>query len=103
MVTMLSTLSTVAHSSEATYLECNDRYYELTGVYLESNYNVRTKKFKNKQEVSTYGVNYIWLKYGSKINRNNGEFISSSGKKICILKKISFLNLPILNQEGKLF
>ena len=103
MAAMLSTLSTVAHSSEATYLECNDRYYKLTGVYLESNYNVRTKKFKNKEEVSIYGVNYIWLKYGSKINRNSGEFISSSGKKICILKKISFLNLPILNQEGKLF
>ena len=103
MVTMLSALSTAAHSSEATYLECNDIYYRLTGTYMKSNYNIRTKKFKNKQEVSSYGVNYIWLKYGSKINRNNGEYISRSGKKICILKKISFLNLPVLNQEGKLF
>ena len=103
MVMMLSTFGTAVHSSEATYLECDDKYYRLTGTYIESNYNIRTKKFKNKQEVSSYGVNYIWLQYGSKINRNNGEYISRSGKKICILKKISFLNLPALNQEGKLF
>ena len=104
MVTMLSGLSsTVAHSSEGLYLECDGKYFRITGTYLESNYNIRTKKFKNKQEVSSYVVNYIWLQYGSKINRNNGEYISRSGKKICILKKISFLNLPVLNQEGKLF
>ena len=103
MVMMLSTLGTVVHSSEATYLECNDRYYKLTGVYLESNYNVRTKKFKNKQEVSTYGINYIWLQYGSKINRNNGEWTNNKGKVVRTCKKINHDELPKLNQEGKLF
>ena len=45
----LSTIGTFAHSTETyTYLKCDDRYYRLTGNYLESNYNVRTKKFTYK-------------------------------------------------------
>ena len=29
-----------------TYLKCNERYYELTGTTIKSNYNVRTKKIQ---------------------------------------------------------
>ena len=36
------------------------------------------------------------------INRNNGE-LKVNGKVICIMKKISFNELPKLNDEGKLF
>ena len=46
MVTMISGLSTVANSSEATYLKCNDTYYGLTSSYLESNDNIRQKNLK---------------------------------------------------------
>ena len=49
MLTMLSALSTVTYSSESTYLECNDKYYMLGGTYIESNYNIRTKKFNYNQ------------------------------------------------------
>ena len=41
---LLSSVGTIVHSSEGpTYLKCNDSYYRLTGFYLSSNYNVRTK------------------------------------------------------------
>ena len=60
MVTMLSGLSTVANSSEATYLTCNDRYYRLTGTYMESNYNIRTKKIKiNHYTLNVYAKNVV--------------------------------------------
>ena len=52
MVTMLSGLSsTVAHSSEGLYLECDGKYFRITGTYLESNYNIRTKKFNQKGKI----------------------------------------------------
>ena len=103
MVTMLSGLSTVAQSSEATYLKCNSKYYRLTGTYLESNYNIRTKKFKNHYEITDYKTNYIRIKYGSIINRNTGEYKNSTGNLICILEVITYHDLPKQNQEGKLF
>ena len=41
---LLTSIGTFAHSAEVyTFLKCDDRY-RLTGTYLESNYNVRTKK-----------------------------------------------------------
>jgi len=103
MATMLSTLSTVVHSSEATYLECNDNYYRLTGTYFESNYNIRTKKFASKYKLYSYGVDFIHIQYRGKINRNTGEWKDSDGANVCILKKINLGELPALNQEGKLF
>ena len=52
MVTMLSGLSsTVAHSSEGPYLECDGKYFRITGTYLESNYNIRTKKFNQEGKI----------------------------------------------------
>ena len=56
MITMLSALNTaVVNSSEATYLKCNDNCYGLTRIYLESNYNIRSKKIKITQyKISVY-------------------------------------------------
>ena len=102
MVTMLSGLSTVAQSSEATYLKCNSKYYRLTGTYLESNYNIRSKKFTYKKGILSYGENYIRFGNFERINRNNGEW-TSNGKVVRTCKKISRDELPKINQEGKLF
>ena len=101
MVTMLSGLTTVAQSSEATYLKCDSGYYRLTGTYLESNYNIRSKKFAFKYDIWSYGENFI--RFGkSQLNRNNGEWIID-GKVVRTCKKISHDELPKINQEGKLF
>ena len=99
----LSSIGTFAHGSEAyTYLKCNDKYYKLSGTYMRSNYNVRTKKFKNKFKIYSYTNDYIKFGY-SKINRNTGEYKDKNGKVICIMKKIVFKDLPQLDNEGKLF
>ena len=104
MATMLSTLSTVAHSSEATYLECDNKYFRLTGAYLESNYNIRTKKFIYKYKILFYGEDYIrWESSYDILNRNNGEWTNNKGKVVKTWKKINHDELPKLNQEGKLF
>ena len=99
----LSSIGTYAYSTEAyTYLKCDDRYYRLTGTYLESNYNVRTKKFKNSYKIYAYTENYISLGY-QKIDRNSGEYKDNNGKVICVMKKITFKDLPQLKAKGKLF
>ena len=103
MVTILSGFSTGANSSEIAYLECDGRYFRLTGAYLESNYNIRTKKFTNKSKIFSYGVDFIGLASNGSINRNTGEWENSFGDRICILKKINRGELPKINQEGKLF
>ena len=70
----LSSVGTFAQSAEAyTYLKCDDRYYRLTGTYLDSNYNVRTKKFKNSYNIYAYTENYISTA-SQKIDRNSGEY-----------------------------
>ena len=99
----LSTIGTFAYSVESyTYLKCDDRYYRLTGNYLESNYNVRTKKFKYKYTIHAYTENYIGI--GSqKIDPSSGEYKDKNGKIICIMKKITFNDLPKLEADGKLF
>ena len=98
-----SSIGTFAHSTEAyTYLKCNEKYYKLTGDYLKSNYNVRTKKFKNSFKVHAYTNDYIRFGY-FKIDRNTGEYKDKNGKIICIMKKITFNDLPQLKSEGKLF
>lgn len=100
---LLSSMSTFAQSAEAyTYLKCGDRYYKLSGTYLRSNYNVRTKKFKYKYKINAYTNDYITFGY-SKIDRNTGEYKDKNGKIICIMKKITFNDLPQLKTEGKLF
>ena len=99
----LSSIGTFVHSAEAyTYLKCDDRYYRLSGTYLDSNYNVRTKKFKNSYKIYAYTENYISVGY-QKIDRNSGEYKDKNGKVVCVMKKITFKDLPQLEAKGKLF
>ena len=75
---------------------------------MRSGYNVRTKKFKYSSKISSYTNDFISFDIesihgGYTINRNNGEFRFYRSKVICIMKKISFNDLPKLNDEGKLF
>ena len=54
MLTMLSALSTTTvNSSEKTYLKCNDNCYGVADIYLESNYNIRSKKIKHTTSIYT--------------------------------------------------
>ena len=101
----MSTLGTTANASEPTYtyLKCDDRYYRLSGHYLSSNYNIRTKKFKNHYNVTDYKTNYIRIQYGSIIDRNTGEYKNSKGDVICQFELINLNDLPKVNDEGKLF
>ena len=102
---LMSTLGTTVNASEPkyTYLKCDDRYYRLSGHYLSSNYNIRTKKFKNHYNVTDYKTNYIRIQYGSIIDRNTAEYKNSKGDVICKFEVINFNNLPKLNDSGKLF
>ena len=102
---LMSTLGATVNASEPkyTYLKCDDRYYRLSGHYLSSNYNIRTKKFKNHYNVTDYKTNYIRVQYGSIIDRNTGEYKNSKGEIICQFEVINFNDLPKLNDSGKLF
>ena len=101
-IILLSTISNNAYSSDLpTYLKCNNNYYKLTGISLGSNYNVRTKKFRDLDYIRQYSENFITTDYLS-INRNNGQ-LKINTKLECVVKKISFDDLPKLNDEGKLF
>ena len=101
----MSTIGTTVNASEPkyTYLKCDDRYYRLSGHYLSSNYNIRTKKFKNHYNVTDYKINYIRIQYGSIIDRNTCKYKNSKGDVICKFEVINFINLPKVNDEGKLF
>ena len=102
---LMSTLGTTVNATEPkyTYLKCDDRYYRLSGNYLSSNYNIRTKKFKNHYIVTDYKTNYIRIQYGSIIDRNTAEYKNSKGDVICKFEVINFNDLPKLNDSGKLF
>ena len=102
---LISSLETGVNASEPkyTYLKCDDRYYRLSGRYLSSNYNIRTKKFKNHNEITDYKTNYIRIIYGSIIDRNTGEYKNSKGDVICQFEVINFKDLPKVNDSGKLF
>ena len=99
---LLSTISTFANGSEGpTYLKCNNSYYKLTGTSIRSHYNVRTKRFTYSSTIWGYTNDYISF-YGGRINRNTGEW-KVDGKVKCILKKVTYNDLPKLNSKGKLF
>ena len=104
MLTILSTFGSFANASEVTtYLKCGKKYVELTGYYLKTNYNIRTKKFSLHNKIHSYGNNYIIFGSSSyKLNRNNGEW-TVNGKVIRTCKKINLSELPNLEEEGKLF
>ena len=58
--------------------------------------------FKNSYKIYAYTENYISAGY-QKIDRNSGEYKDKNGKVICIMKKITFKDLPQLEAKGKLF
>ena len=109
MIMVLSSSGTVAKADDAyTYLKCGSKYLQLSGVYIKSNYNIRTKKFLDSYRIKLYGEKWIqaskdysniWL------NRDTGEMSSSSSsnahKYPC--KTINYNELPRVNDEGKKF
>ena len=110
MVMVLSSSGTVAKADDAyTYLKCGAKYLQLSGVYIKSNYNIRTKKFLDSYIIKLYwekwinassgGYSTIWL------NRNTGEMSwgrgSDARKYPC--KVIYYNELPRVNDEGKKF
>ena len=101
-ILFLSLGSTLVKADDVTtYLECGNQYLQLTGYYLKTNYNIRTKKFMESYKIFQYGEVLIYAE-GYHLNRNTGEFAWGSNKKnIC--KKINFNQLPKLNAEGKKF
>ena len=93
-----------------TYLKCKNKYIRFDGSYLKTNYNIRTKLFKDTYYIKEYTENRI-VAYPDKLglvsvyilNRNTGELkIGWNGKaKLC--EVISRDQLPRLNETGKLF
>ena len=109
MVMVLSSSGTVAKADDAyTYLKCGTQYLQLSGVYIKSNYNIRTKKFLDSYIIKLYGEKWIKAKSGYSIiwlNRDAGEMSygrsSDSRKYPC--KIIYYNELPRVNDEGKKF
>ena len=111
MVLVLSSSGSVAKADDAyTYLKCGTQYLQLSGVYIKSNYNIRTKKFLDSYRIKLYGEKWIkasviggystiWL------NRDTGEMSwgrgSDARKYPC--KVIYYNELPRVNDEGKKF
>ncbi len=90
-----------------TYLKCANKYIRFDGSHLKTNYNIRTKLFKDTYSIKEYTENRIVAHsiYGSVyiLNRNTGELkIGWNGKaKLC--EVISKDQLPQLNDTGKVF
>ena len=102
MIMMLSSSGAPARAADAlTYLKCGNHYLQLSGHYLYTNYNIRTKKFMRDYRISKYGEVIIRAGYYT-LNRDTGAF-SYSGKQKSICEKINFNQLPKLNAEGKKF
>ena len=110
MVMVLSSSGTVAKADDAyTYLKCGTQYLQLSGVYIKSNYNIRTKKFLDSYRIKLYGEKWIKASSGGYstiwLNRNTGEMSwgrgSDARKYPC--KVIYYNELPRVNDEGKKF
>ena len=108
MIMVLSSSGTPVKAEDSfTYLKCGVDYLRLTGNYISSNYNIRTKKFLNSYTIKQYGETWIYANNYSlspsyiRLNRNTGEKNSGSSKIAC--KKINFTELPKLDDEGKKF
>ena len=108
MIMVLSSSGTPAKADDAfTYLKCGTQYLQLSGIYIKSNYNIRTKKFLKSYTITQYGEVWIYANKGPyssvRLNRDAGEmsFSSDGPKHFC--KKISFNELPKLDEEGKKF
>ena len=108
MIIILSSSSTPAKAEDSyTYLKCGIDYLRLTGNYISSNYNIRTKKFLYSYAIKEYGEKWIkaesYIHYPSYIwlNRNTGEMTQGGTKIPC--EKIDFSELPKLDAEGTKF
>ena len=99
---LLSSSGTPVKANDAfTYLKCGTQYLQLSGIYIKSNYNIRTKKFLKSYTITQYGEVWIYAE-GYHLNRNTGEFGYGNNKKT-VCEKIDFNELPKLNAEGKKF
>ena len=107
MIMLLSSSGTPVKADDAyTYLNCGVEYLQLSGTHIRSNYNIRTKKFLRYYTIEQYGEVWIYASKGySKIqlNRDTGEMSYSSDGPKYSCKKISFNELPKLNDERKKF
>ena len=102
MIMLLSSSGTPVRAADAlTYLKCGNHYLQLSGHYLYTNYNIRTKKFMRNYKISKYGEVIIKAGYYT-LNRETGVF-TYYGKEKGICEKIDFNELPKLNAEGKKF
>ena len=110
MVMVLSSSGTAAKADDAyTYLKCGAKYLQLSGVYIKSNYNIRTKKFLDSYRIKLYGEKWIKASSGSYstiwLNRDTVEMSwgrgSDARKYPC--KVIYYNELPRVNDEGKKF
>ena len=103
IIIVLSSSGSVAKADDSmTYLKCGTKYLKFDGLYLYSNYNVRTKKFMKNYRISTYSENRIYAE-GHSLNRNDGTYLGKYNTNKVNCKKINFNQLPKLNDEGKLF
>ena len=112
MIIALSSSGTVAKADDAyTYLKCGTQYLQLTGHYIKSNYNIRTKKFLDSYKITKYGETWItsrsYIAYPGYIylNRDTGEmsYIRASDSKKHSCEVIYYNELPRVNDEGKKF
>jgi len=102
MIMLLSSSGTPVRAADAlTYLKCGNHYLQLSGYYLYTNYNIRTKKFMRDYKISKYGEVIIRAGYYT-LNRDTGVLVYA-GKQQGICKKINFNELPKLNAEEKKF
>jgi len=87
MIMLLSSSGTPVKADDAyTYLKCGAQYLQLSGIYIKSNYNIRTKKFLKSYTITQYGEAWIYANKGSysriRLNRDTGEMsFSSDGPK----------------------
>ena len=112
MVMVLSSSGTVAKADDAyTYLKCGVKYLQLSGHYIKSNYNIRTKKFLDSYTIKKYGETWItsrsYITYPAYIylNRDTGEmsYSRASDSKKYSCETIYYNELPRVNDEGKKF
>ena len=112
MIMLLSSSGTPVKADDAfTYLKCGTQYLQLTGHYIKSNYNIRTKKFLDSYTITKYGETWItsrsYITYPAYIylNRDTGEmsYSRASDSKKYPCKVIYYIELPRVNDEGKKF
>ena len=110
IIVALSSSGTLAKADDAyTYLQCGTQYLQLSGHYIKSNYNIRTKKFLDSYFIKKYGEKWIKASSGSYstiwLNRDTVEMSwgrgSDARKYPC--KVIYYNELPRVNDEGKKF